>query len=197
MALNADMILMAPSASLGFPEVKRGVVALAGALPRLRAQVGRVRAMEMVLMGRNVGSEEARAWGLCNGVAGKDGDEGGGVVDMAVEWAGVVAGNSPDAVRVSKEGVELGGDGLGVVEATGRLEKGLWKRVEGGVNMRYVMLVLSLFFLWLACFVFRSSEIRLAWGDGRSVLIVNMIIYREGLRAFVEKREPRWVASKL
>ncbi len=86
MVVNCDIVLAAPSARIGLPEVKRGVVALAGALPRLSRIVGRMRAMEMALTGREISAGEAREWGFCNGVAERDGwgEMKGGVVDMAV-----------------------------------------------------------------------------------------------------------------
>lgn len=80
MIANCDIVLASPSALFALPEAKRGVVAVAGALPRLARVIGRMRAMEMALTGRNVGADEAKAWGLCNAVSEKDGDglvEGG------------------------------------------------------------------------------------------------------------------------
>lgn len=158
MIANCDIVLASPSAVFALPEVKRGVVAIAGALPRLARAIGRMRAMEMALTGRNVGAEEAKAWGLCNAICQKDGDGlavEGGVVQLAVQWADEIGKYSPDSVIVSKEGVELGWEGIGVEEGSQRLIDGLWKRIEGGKNMT------------------------------------------EGIRAFVEKRNARWVDSKL
>lgn len=155
---NCDIVLASPSAVFALPEVRRGVVALAGALPRLARAVGRMRAMEMALTGRNVGAQEAKAWGLCNGISQKDGDGlavEGGVVRLAVQWADEIGRYSPDSVIVSKEGVEMGWEGIGVEEGSQRLIDGLWKKMEGGENMV------------------------------------------EGVRAFVEKRNPKWVDSKL
>ncbi|KAA6414832.1 MAG: enoyl- hydratase [Lasallia pustulata] len=95
-SINADMVLASAAATFGLPEVKRGVVALAGALPRLVRTVGRQRAMEMALTGRTLSAHEAREWGLVNRVVG----EGESVVAEAVRWAEVVGGNSPDSVVV-------------------------------------------------------------------------------------------------
>ena len=80
--------------------------------------------MEMALTGRTLSAQEAKNWGLVNEVT-----EEGEVVERAVEWARVVAGNSPDAVIVGKEGVGLGWEGGGVEEGSRSL-------VEGGENMR-------------------------------------------------------------
>ena len=114
--------------------------------------------MEMALTGRNVGAEEAKRWGLCNAISEKDGhglEVDGGVVQLAVMWAKEISQNSPDSVAISKEGVEVALDGIGAEEGSEKLLNGLWKKMDGGENMK------------------------------------------EGLRAFVEKRRPRWVASKL
>lgn len=148
MVVNADLVLAVPSATFGLPEVKRGVVALAGALPRLVRTVGKPRAMEMALTGRTLGASEAREWGLVNEIC-ED------VVGRAVEVAKAVAGNSPDSVVVSRQGVLFGWEGMGVEEGTEKLIRDEWSRIEGGENMK------------------------------------------EGVRAFIEKRGPRWVNSKL
>lgn len=149
MVVNCDLVLAAPSASFALPEVKVGVVPLAGGLPRLVRTVGKPRAMEMALTGRTLGASEAREWGLVNEVCGED------VVGKAVELARTVAGNSPDGVLVSRRGVLFGWEGMGVEEGTERLIREEWSRIEGKENMK------------------------------------------EGVRAFVEKRRPRWVDSKL
>lgn len=148
MIINTDIVLASPSATFGLPEVKRGVVALAGALPRLVRTVGRQRAMEMSLMGRVYSAEDMKRFGVVNEVA-ED------VVEEAEKWAEEIAANSPDSVIVSREGVMMGWEGCGVEEATRRVRDEWFQQMDGGENMR------------------------------------------EGLRAFVEKRRPRWVGSKL
>lgn len=160
MLINTDIVIASSRSQLGLPEVKRGVVALAGALPRLARTVGRQRAMEMVLTGRSLSAAEAEKWGLVNevvAVADGDGDEDVSrkVVSRAVAVATEIAGNSPDAVLVSREGVKLGWEGIGADEATGMLNDTWVRRLYEGENIK------------------------------------------EGLRAFVEKRRPVWVDSKL
>ncbi len=151
MIINCDLVLASSTSTFALPEVKRGVVAIAGALPRLVRTVGKQRAMEMALTGRTLSASEAREWGFVNEVVGDDGD----VVGRAVEVGKVICGNSPDAVVVSKEGVGLGWEGVGVEEGSRRLVEGAYGRLQEGENLK------------------------------------------EGVRAFVEKREPRWVDSKL
>ncbi|EAU38266.1 conserved hypothetical protein [Aspergillus terreus NIH2624] len=151
MIVNADMVVACEKAFFGFPEVQRGVVAIAGALPRVVRTIGRQRAMEMVLTGRRVMAAEAREWGFVNEVVARE-DQ---VVPRALELAAQIAANSPDAVIVSREGVKLGWEGVGAEDASRLLVDGWQKRLNEGENIK------------------------------------------EGLRAFVEKRKPKWLPSKL
>jgi enoyl-CoA hydratase/carnithine racemase len=145
MIINSDIVIASSRAVFGLPEVKRGVVALAGALPRLVRTVGKQRAMEMVLTGRMVGAAEAEKWGLVNSVVevgnpekGDSGEEAVSklVVQKALGIAGEIAGNSPDAVLVSREGVKLGWEGIGADEATAMLNETWVKRLYEGENIK-------------------------------------------------------------
>ncbi|THZ04840.1 ClpP/crotonase [Aureobasidium pullulans] len=129
MAINADMVFASTAATFSLPEVKRGVVAIAGALPRIARVVGKQRAMEMALTGRVLKAEEAREWGLVNRVV--DGD----VVDECIAVAKEIAGNSPDAVIVSREGVNLAWEGLGADEATEKLIAETYPKLLAGENI--------------------------------------------------------------
>lgn len=132
-AVNCDMVVASASATFALPEVKRGVVAIAGALPRIVRTIGRPRAMEMALTGRVVGAAEAREWGLVNAVTG-DGE--GEVVAKAVEMAGLIAANSPDAVVVSREGIKLGWEGVGAEEGSRLLMENWYPRLLAGENIK-------------------------------------------------------------
>ena len=159
MAINCDMVIASSSAPLGLPEVKRGVVAVAGALPRLVRVVGKQRAMEMALTGRVYSAKAMFAWGVVNKVVDTEGMEesnrNAAVVNEAIAWAQEIAGNSPDSVIVSKQGINMGWEGCGAQEATVRTRDEWFKKIEGEDNMM------------------------------------------EGIMAFVEKRKPEWVGSKL
>ena len=133
MIVNCDMVIAAKSAQFALPEVKRGVVAMAGALPRIVRTIGRVRAMEMALTGRVVPAGEAREWGLVNKVVG-DGE--GEVVKAAVEYARMIAENSPDAVVVSREGIKLGWEGVGAEEGSRLLLENWYPRLQEGENLK-------------------------------------------------------------
>ena len=86
MIINADMVLADEKATFGLPEVKRGVVAIAGALPRLVRVVGKQRAGELALIGGVKGAREMAVWGVVNKVI--EGD----VVEEAVRWLRLCAG---------------------------------------------------------------------------------------------------------
>ncbi|KAI1177907.1 enoyl-hydratase [Nemania sp. FL0916] len=135
MALNCDLVIASSTAKFGLPEVGVGVIALAGALPRLVRSVGRQRAAEMALGGRSdYSAGEMRGWGVVNEVV--DGEGNDTVVAAALVWAQRIAANSPDAVIVSREGLRLGWEGIGPVQGTEILMSGLWARIEGEENMR-------------------------------------------------------------
>ncbi|KAH8752352.1 ClpP/crotonase-like domain-containing protein [Hyaloscypha sp. PMI_1271] len=131
MIINADMVVADQDAQFGLPEVKIGVVALAGALSRLIRTVGRQRAMEMALTGRTLKAEEAREWGLVNRVV-----EKGKCVEEAIRLAEMVVGNSPDSVIVSREGIKMGWEGIGAEEATRWTQEVWYKRMDRGENMK-------------------------------------------------------------
>lgn len=131
MLINCDMVVAdGQKAKFGLPEVKRGVVAIAGALPRLVKTVGKQRAGEMAMLGRMYGAEEMVKWGIVNFVV-----ENGDVVGEAVKIATELAGNSPDAVVVTREGIRMGWEGVGPVLATEIVEQGVYGRIDGGENM--------------------------------------------------------------
>ncbi|KAL4927610.1 enoyl-CoA hydratase/isomerase family protein [Aspergillus undulatus] len=133
MVTNTDIVIASEAAFFGFPEVQRGVVAWAGALPRIVRTIGKQRAMEMVLTGRRVSAREARDWGFVNEVVGGEPAE---VVKRAVEVAGLIAGNSPDAVIVSREGVKMGWDGVGAEEGTMLFVDTWEKKLNAGENIK-------------------------------------------------------------
>ncbi|KAI1825929.1 enoyl-hydratase [Xylaria intraflava] len=130
-AINCDMVIAAEKATFSLPEVTIGVIALAGALPRLVRSVGRQRAAEMALSGKRYSAAEMLSWGLVNEVV----PDGGDVLAAALKWAARIAGNSPDAVIASREGLSLGWEGFGPQQATDIIKKGLYARIEKGENM--------------------------------------------------------------
>jgi enoyl-CoA hydratase/carnithine racemase len=130
MVLNADMVLATADARLGLPEVKRGVVAVQGALPRLVRTVGRPRATEMALLGRTYTARQLQEWGIINHVV------EGNVVDEALRWAAEMSDNSPDSVLVSRAGLMGGWDPEDPKASTDRVIHGMYRMMDGADNMK-------------------------------------------------------------
>ena len=97
LAMACDLILAAPTATFGQPEVKLGVIPGFGGTQRLVRRVGRQRALELMLTGRNVGGPEAVDLGLVLEVV-----EQTDVVDAALALGARIARNGPAAVGLVK-----------------------------------------------------------------------------------------------
>lgn len=130
MAVNCDLVVAGEDAKFGLPEVKRGVVALAGALPRIQKTLGKQRAAEMALVGGMYSAQRMYEWGVVNKVV-RQAD----VVKEAVSVAEEIAGNSPDSVIVSREGLKFGWE-VGPEMGTELLERGMFGRMDAADNMR-------------------------------------------------------------
>jgi len=96
-AIACDLVVISEEATLGLPEVKRGIIAAGGGLTRLPRQIPQKFAMEAILTGAPIDAETALQWGLVNRVAPAD-----KVVEVAVELARTIAENAPLAVQASK-----------------------------------------------------------------------------------------------
>lgn len=100
LAMLCDMIVASESAQFGQPEINIGVMPGAGGTQRLTRAVGKALAMEMVLSGRFISAEEARAAGLINKIVPVE-----LYLDEAINLASRVAEKSPIAVQLAKESV--------------------------------------------------------------------------------------------
>lgn len=99
-ALMCDIILAADTAKFGQPEIKLGTLPGAGGTQRLARAVGKAKAMEMILTGRNMEAEEAERLGLVSRIVPAD-----DLVDEAVALAKTIATMSRPAVFLAKEAV--------------------------------------------------------------------------------------------
>ncbi len=97
LALACDFVLMGSSASLGFPEVKRGLVA-AIVLHELVRSVGDRRARDLLLTGRTISAIEAESWGLINRAL----EPGASCRDEAVKLAKSLIASAPIATTTTK-----------------------------------------------------------------------------------------------
>ena len=68
LALAGHLIFVAPDAALGQPEIRLGVFAPTASC-LLPARIGRAAAEDMLISGRSIGAEEARALGLATAIA--------------------------------------------------------------------------------------------------------------------------------
>ncbi len=96
-ALACDLIVAARGAKLGIPEVKRGLVAAAGALLRLPRRIPYGVALELALTGDPISAERGYELGLVNRLA-----DPGAAVDIALELAEAIGANGPLALIASK-----------------------------------------------------------------------------------------------
>jgi enoyl-CoA hydratase len=96
-ALACDLIVAARGAKLGIPEVKRSLVAAAGALRRLPQRLPYGVAMELALTGEPITAERGYELGLVNRLA-----DASGALDAALELARAIAANGPLALDATK-----------------------------------------------------------------------------------------------
>ncbi|MBZ8176497.1 crotonase/enoyl-CoA hydratase family protein [Corynebacterium poyangense] len=96
-ALSTDLIVMAESAVIGLPEVKRGLIAAAGGIVRTHRQIPLRRAMELALLGDPINAYKALEWGLVNRVVPDD-----QLMDEARKLAKKIAANAPLSVQWAK-----------------------------------------------------------------------------------------------
>jgi enoyl-CoA hydratase len=94
LALHCDLRVAAPDTVLGYPEVRHGMISAVSAL-RLPQVIPSARALEMLLLGRNISAEEGLRWGLLNAVV----DD---AAAAAQKWAEAIAACSPAAVQATK-----------------------------------------------------------------------------------------------
>lgn len=99
LAMMADILYCGPKATFGQPEIKLGVIPGAGGSQRLTWAIGKARAMEIILTGRNFSAEEAERWGLAARVF----ETPEGCVEGALDTAETIAGYGRLAVKAAKE----------------------------------------------------------------------------------------------
>jgi len=98
LAMSCDLILAADHVFFQLPEMPLGIVPDAGAIQRLPRRVPYNVAVEMLLLGRRMGAEEAYRHGLINAVV-----PSADLLNTAREWAQQIADSAPLAVQTIKE----------------------------------------------------------------------------------------------
>jgi enoyl-CoA hydratase len=100
LAMHCDIIIASEKAKFGQPEILIGVMPGAGGTQRLTQTIGKYRAMELCLTGRQATAQEMHEWGLVNHVV-PDGQH----VEEARKLARKIAEQAPIAVRFIKEAI--------------------------------------------------------------------------------------------
>lgn len=100
LAMMCDIIIAAECARFALPETKIGIIPGAGGTQRLTRVAGKALAMDMILTGRRLTAEEARACGLVSRVV-PDGQH----LPVAIEVAQEIAHSSRPIVMIAKEAV--------------------------------------------------------------------------------------------
>jgi E-phenylitaconyl-CoA hydratase len=102
-ALACDIRISAPHATFGLPEVRWGIFPGAGGTQRLPRTVSLAKAMEIILMAKNLTAEEALQAGLINAVV-----PATELMPTARKWAETICERGPLAVRAAKEAILRG-----------------------------------------------------------------------------------------
>ena len=102
LAMMADFIIASDTAKFGQPEIKLGVAPGMGGSQRLARAVGKSKAMDMCLTGRNMGADEAERSGLVSRVVPL-----ADLLDEALKTAEAIAAMPPLATLINKEMVNV------------------------------------------------------------------------------------------
>ncbi len=102
LAMMCDIIIAADNAKFGQPEINLGTIPGAGGTQRLTRAIGKSKAMEMILTGRNMDAAEAERANLVARVV-----PVGNLLDEAVKLAEAIAEKSQPIVAMAKEAVDV------------------------------------------------------------------------------------------
>lgn len=100
LAMMCDMIIAGETAKFGQPEIGIGVIPGAGGTQRLTRAVGKAKAMELILTGRQFSAQEALEMGLINKVVPAE-----LTIEEAKSLAKTIAEKPAIAVRLGKEAI--------------------------------------------------------------------------------------------
>lgn len=106
LALLCDFVIAAEDAQFGQPEIKLGILPGIGGSQRLARAVGKSMTMDMVLTGRTIDAQEAKAIGLVARVV-----PATDLLQIALEAAHTIAAYNAPAVRMAKEAVNRAFEG--------------------------------------------------------------------------------------
>jgi enoyl-CoA hydratase len=105
LALACHLRIASPNAQFSLPETTLGIIPGYGGTQRLAREIGRGRALDVMLTGRKVGAEEALHIGLINRIAAEP-----DLMPQAELFAREIALMAPLAIRACLEAVTRGAD---------------------------------------------------------------------------------------
>ena len=101
LAMMGDIILASEKAKFGQPEITLGVIPGMGGTQRLTRAIGKYKAMDLILTGRNMGADEAERSGLVSRVLPAE-----GFLEAVADVAATVASQSRVALAAATETVD-------------------------------------------------------------------------------------------
>ncbi|PYH91753.1 ClpP/crotonase [Aspergillus ellipticus CBS 707.79] len=130
MVANCDLVIASTAAVFALPEAKRGIVAVAGSLPRLTRTLGLQRTMDLALTGRSVDAKTLYDWGLVSRLVEAPQD----VAQAALQVAREMCNNSPDALIVGRLGIRMSWEAGSVEDTVSALASEWYPRLVEGPN---------------------------------------------------------------
>jgi len=106
LALMCDILYCTEKANFGQPEIKLGIIPGAGGSQRLTRAIGKARAMELILTGKNFTGVEAGLWGVAARTFGSYEE----LMEGTLKTAEIITGYSKVAVKAAKEVVNKSQD---------------------------------------------------------------------------------------
>ncbi|CAM1354166.1 enoyl-CoA hydratase-related protein [Tenacibaculum halocynthiae] len=100
LAMMCDTILASENAVFGQPEIKLGVIPGIGGTQRLTSLVGKSKAMDIILSGRNIEAKEAENIGLASKIISQN-----NFLNNVIKYAQNIANYSKTALIASKEAI--------------------------------------------------------------------------------------------
>ncbi|BBZ32135.1 enoyl-CoA hydratase [Mycolicibacterium confluentis] len=101
LAMMCDILIAADTAKFGQPEIKLGVLPGMGGSQRLTRAIGKAKAMDLILTGRNMDAEEAERAGLVSRIV-----PAADLLTEAKAVATTISQMSLSAARMAKEAVD-------------------------------------------------------------------------------------------